>query len=448
MMYMYLRADTDLTQDPPPSLRGTKMRKISVRLHEKLPDLQQHKVWAEIDTSALKYNFRTLQNSVRSYLPGTDMIAVVKADAYGHGIAPCSIALYEEGCRHFAVSCIDEAIALREVLDTLHTDTSAEATILILGYTIPEQAYLLAKYRIATALLSPEYARELDRSAKAQNVRVDVHIALDTGMNRIGFSACFDSENIRPTIEEIAKVYQLSGLRVQGLFTHFARADEKQTEVMKKSSHVMTQYSRYLDVVNGLAEIDLRPPVCHVCNSAAAMRFPEAAASGNLSDLVNGRKIDGFDAVRLGIMLYGVRPSEYVPCKLRPVMKLCTVITHINTLHPGESVSYGGTFISDTQRTIATLPIGYADGFVRAFSGADVTVHTSGGDFRVPIVGRICMDQCMIDITNIPCEVKLGDVVTMFGIDPSDLEALSARAGTIEYESLCLISARVARIVI
>lgn len=423
-----------------------------VKLHEKLPYLAKHKLWAEIDISALKYNYRVLRDGVNKYLPDTKMMAVVKADAYGHGIEPCATALYEEGCRCFAVSCIDEAIALREVLDGMEDKSSIrDSKIIILGYTLPTQATLLAKYRIATAILDMDYAEKLDRAAKDAGVTVDVHIALDTGMNRVGFTAQ-GFETGEHTPEEVAdgieKIYSLSSLNITGMFTHFARADEEYGDVMREGSHTLTQYGRYARVLNCLLKRGHKLGLCHVCNSAATVRFPEMVANGRLASFVGEENVCGMDAVRLGIMLYGVRPSEHISNDLRPVMSLKTIVTHIHTLQVGESVSYGGCFKSDTPRRIATLPVGYADGFVRAYSGAEVTVHTKDGDFRAPIIGRICMDQCMIDITDMPDSVKVGDTVTLFGESRGDIEALAARAGTIEYECLCLISARVPRVLV
>jgi alanine racemase len=167
---------------------------------------------------------------------------------------------------------------------------------------------------------------------------------------------------------------------------------------------------------------------CHACNSAAAVRFPEFA----------------LDGVRFGILLYGVCPSEHVEVCTKPVMSLHTVISHLHKLNVGETVSYGGNYSSDEERTIATLPIGYADGFMRAFSGFNVTVQTSLGNFKAPVVGNVCMDQCMIDVTGIPASIC--DKVTIFGNDRMDLTRLAKLANTIEYEVLCLISARVPRI--
>jgi alanine racemase len=223
-----------------------------------------------------------------------------------------------------------------------------------------------------------------------------------------------------------------------GLFTHFAKADEDYAAEMEHPhSATMIQYDRYRQVLEGLAHRGIRPRLCHVCNSAAAIRFPRALPEGCL------------DAVRLGINLYGYGvdfppEADAAPRHTVPVMKLETVVTHTHTLVPGESVGYGGTFSSDSPRALATLPVGYADGWIRDLTGATVTFHTPAGDVTAPIVGRICMDQCMADVTGLP--VSVGTRVTLFGDTSDQLEALAARAHTITYELLCLITARIPRV--
>ena len=247
------------------------------------------------------------------------------------------------------------------------------------------------------------------------------HIALDTGMNRIGFSAQ-SSEEIAQAVEEIARLTALSGIAVEGLFTHFACADEGDAG----EAATDRQVRRFRAVKEGLEARNISL-FCHVCNTAAAVTHPEY----------------GMDGVRFGIALYGASPSEEVPLNLSPVMKLKTVVSHLHDLLPGEAVSYGGKFSAADAREIATLPIGYADGLLRACAGAEVTVHTASGDRKAKIVGRICMDQCMLDVTGLG--VRPGDGVTIFGQEPAELHALAKRAGTIDYECLCLISSRVPR---
>lgn len=381
------------------------------------PILSSHKTWAEIDLSALRQNYRTLR-ALACGETGRRPIAVVKADAYGHGASRCVAALMDEGCDFFAVSCIEEAMAVRAVCPPGRVD------VLLLGYTLPGEAALLAAHDIIQTVFSRDYAEQLSAAAAAAGVRVRVHVKLDTGMNRIGFLTA--SADLDETAAAIAAIAADPHLALCGLFTHFARADERDP------APIDAQFARYRAVVDRLPALGVDPGLRHVCNSAAACRYP----AGRL------------DAVRLGIMLYGVPPSRdfdaVCPVPLIPVMRLCTRIAHLHTLAPGEAVSYGGHFTADTPRTIATLPVGYADGFVRAFDGASVSVATADGPREAPIVGSICMDQCMLDVTGVGAAV--GDTVTLFGDCPERLRALAVRAGTIDYEPLCLISGRVPRV--
>jgi alanine racemase len=413
-----------------------------VHLHESFPLLPGLRARAVIDTAALTRNYEALLAPVRAVSPSTYAIAVVKADAYGHGIRPVVGALLEAGCHSFAVACLEEAVALRRLLRELCAGRASdrENDILVLGYTAPENAPILAVYSVATALISEDYTRRLLEHARRARVVVKGHIALDTGMNRIGFPA-HTEEEIACTLEALKALTaegaptDEGGLIPDGLFTHFSRADEDfDTEMLDSRSMTMRQYGRYLAVLEGLTAAGIRPRVCHVCNSAASVRFPATHPEGCL------------DAVRLGINLYGYGvelPDGDAPA-LCPVMRLETVVTHIHGLLPGETVGYGGDFSADTPRTLATLPIGYADGWIRAFSGAVVTFHTDGGDVTAPIVGRVCMDQCMVDVTGLP--VTVGTRVTLFGHSSAELEALAERAGTIPYELLCLITARIPRV--
>ena len=393
------------------------------RLYAGLPIVREARTWAEIDLDALCENYRTVTAHLRAQAGReVPVICVIKADAYGHGAGSVARALLDEGCRTFAVSCIDEGEELRGVCRRMRIN----ANILVLGYTRPSLAKRLAKNDLITALVSTEYAAELSRHAAEAGVTVRAHIKLDTGMNRIGFPVRTEGE-ISAAIHDIAHIRALKGLSIEGMFTHFARADEEGTS--KASGLTLTQRERFLAVREGLRVLGIDGFFCHVCNSAAAIRFPEFAD----------------DAVRVGISLYGCEPSEALKTlSLRPVMRLHTLVSHLHTLPAGETVSYGGTYSADTVRRIATLPVGYADGFLRAYSGASVRIETREGEIRAPIVGRICMDQCMVDVTDLP--VAVGDKVTLFGAEPEDIRDLARRAGTIPYEVLCLISARVPRL--
>lgn len=390
----------------------------SFRLYSGIPSLPDGKVWAEINTQALADNYRILCDKT----PEVRHICVVKADAYGHTSAICVDTLLEAGCDFFAVSCIEEAIEVRK--RCCMKDRFAE--ILILGYTDPKHAKTISKNNIIQAVVDEDHGAALIREATVIGCRVRVHIALDTGMNRIGLCARNDKECMRAA-DAVRALTAEEHLSVEGLFTHFSKADEEEASVFAPESHTRIQAKRFMTVQSLLKDSGIEL-FCHACNSSAAVRFPEYA----------------FDGVRLGILLYGVRPSQHICAETAPVMSLHTVISHIHGLTTGESVSYGGRYVAMSDIVIATLPIGYADGFLRAYEGAEVTVHTRFGDRKTPIIGRICMDQCMVDLTGIPAEI--GDKVTVFGGDPESLSALAALADTIEYEVICLISGRVPRI--
>ena len=405
-----------------------------IRLHESLPLPCCPRVWAEVSREALAHNWQDLCAHIRRCCPRTEAMAVVKADAYGHGILPVVGTLLDVGCRMFAFACMEEAIAAREIIRETLPDS--DCTLLVLGYTPPVDAAILAEYAITTAILSEDYAQALSDAATRAGVTVTCHIAVDTGMNRIGIPA-YDEKDAPAVAGIIRDVCNLPGLDVTGVFSHPARADEDLAAVMAEHSRTMCQYRRFRTVRKAVKSLHLhgKPLLFHLCNSAAAVRFPDAVPEGCM------------DAVRLGISLYGYGMDlpDGTPISNRPVMRLMTTVVHIHTLPVGESLGYGGTYTADTPRTIATLPVGYADGLLRALSGAYVTVHTAKGNIKAPIVGRICMDQCMIDVTDL--DVRVNDRVTIFGQTPDELLALSRQADTIPYELLCLLTARVPRII-
>lgn len=394
------------------------------------------RAYAVIDREALVHNYTVLTRGIPS--PDTAPMAVVKANAYGHGADTVTEALWQAGCRHFAVATLEEALQIKAFFE--RAPRRSPTLLLVLGYTPPDGVPLASARDITLTCVSFDHAEALSRAATAAHVTVSCHVALDTGMNRIGLPAQTHGE-LDTAIEDTAHIMTLGGLRVTGMFTHFALADEDYEAAVSPDSHTMRQYRRYRTVYEGLCKRGLRPAFCHVCNSAASSRFPSL-----IPEIC-------FDGMRLGISLYGygVSPAPHQSYALRPVMRLCTRVVHLHTLHPGETVSYGGRFSTDTPRTVATLPIGYADGFRRGFEGGLVTVHTSRGDRSAPLIGRICMDQCMLDVTGLP--VAVGDEVTLFGAATSanvapqaSLEALCDRTDTIPYEILCQITARVPRI--
>lgn len=385
------------------------------RLYSSLDTAEFVQKYARVDLSALRSNYRILRGTLIARAPSLRTVAVVKADAYGHGAEACVRALLQEGCDFFAVSCIEEAIAVRRACAT--------ADILILGYTEPRAAELLAEHALIQTVTSASYAERLDEAARGIGTCVRVHAAINTGMNRIGLNAR-EHEEIFSAAEELLHIGALASLDLCGMFTHFSNADE---ETPLGEELTARQLSRYRALRAEIERRGLFIPFHHVCNSAAAVR--------GVAEL--------FDGARLGILLYGACPSLSGELKLSPVMRLCARIVHVFRLPAGERVGYGGEFLSDREREVAVIGIGYADGWLRAYAGANVRITTPSGAHDVPLIGRICMDQCMLDVTGIGARV--GDTVTLFGDGREQLAALSARAGSIDYESLCLVSSRVPR---
>lgn len=379
---------------------------------------------AEIDLSALKHNFLVLKNRIKAASPNTEPMCVVKADAYGHVAEFCVPALYEAGARSFAVSSIEEAEQIFAILDKKNC---VAGSILILGYTPPESenVKLLARHKITQAVYSLEYANALSDEVKKlhslgvldEGDGIRCHIKLDSGMNRLGFDTHADSaEN---TVNEILEVSKLSGIRIDGVFSHFACADDADKD------HSYAQFNRYNTIVEQCEQKGVTFACKHICNSAGALRFPDMYQ----------------DMVRLGIVLYGLSPSELAFDKeLIPVMRLKSRIAHIHKLHAGDCVSYGAEFCAEKEMTVATIPIGYADGFLRGYKNGTVMV----GSTPVKLLGRVCMDQCMIDVTDI--DVNIGDYVYIFDESGENIKRLCAAAGTINYEAICLVSKRVKRV--
>ena len=375
---------------------------------------------AEIDLGVLGQNFQACLQKINASSPTARILAVVKADAYGHGTEPCVRALLGAGCDFFAVSCIEEALAVRSVC----RDEKKEADILILGYTTPKYARELTENNLIQTLLSPCYANELAKAVKNENLPpLTVHVAVDTGMGRIGYPARTEKE-IAQTACDILSLKEETAFEVCGMFTHFARADEELASSKEKTTLQATRYRRLKEK---LEESGMTIPFHHVSNSAAALTRPD----------------DIFDGVRLGLALY--TPPTYTPKRLnlQPVMHLSADVVHIQTIPAGESVGYGGRFTALNDTVIGVLPIGYADGIPRSLRGATLSLRTRDGIFPVKIIGSVCMDQCMIDLSGIPAYV--GDRVSFFGHTKASLSALAEHAGTIPYELLCAISPRVPR---
>ena len=372
------------------------------------------RTWAEISLDNLEHNYRAL----RARTPqGCKFLGVIKADAYGHGAVPVSGTLSELGCEYLAVSNLEEAVQLRR--------GGIRTPILILGYTPPEYADTMVFMDLTQEIHSIDYARALEERLRGTNYILNVHLKLDTGMGRIGFLAYGDHSEL----PQLAAFSQLTHLRVEGVFTHFSVADSRRED---DERYTALQYARFCDALVGLDSYGIRPTLRHCANSAVTILHPEFS----------------LDMVRGGIALYGCAPD--VDCEglldLRPVMTLRTTIAQIRDVAAGTPISYGRTFTAPRDLRMAVLPIGYADGLSRGLSGK-VSFRLRGQD--VPVIGRICMDMCMIDITSVS-DAKVGDELTLFGYDEDGVrvpvERLAQASGTISYEILCTLSKRIARL--
>ncbi len=379
----------------------------------------KYKNTAYIDTAALADNFRVIRDKAAP----AEVIAVVKADAYGHGIACAATVLGNAGCTFFAVSSEEEAVELRRI----EAENGRHPSIIILGHILPENAWTMAEHDILCTAVSYDNAVLLDRVMAGSPHKLTVHIKLDTGMNRVGFPA--DDANREKTIEQIKEIAGFENLRIGGIFTHFSCADTDLTG--DDTGYTTLQLDRYNKTVDALTAAGIHVGIRHAANSAAILGLPSAH----------------FDAVRAGIILYGLSPSgdkqEAVRAGLKPVMKLCACVAHIHQVPSGDKISYGGTYTAENDRTVAVIAAGYADGYLRAFQGCPVMI----GHRTYPSIGRICMDQFMVDITGHEREVGVGQEATLFGGDDGGLlETLASAAGTINYEILCGISKRVKRV--
>lgn len=372
------------------------------------------RTWAEISLDNLNHNYQALRANVPS---GCRFLGVVKADAYGHGAVPVSRHLTELGAEFLAVSNIEEAAQLRYA--------GIRGPILILGYTPPEHAEYLAKMGLRQEIHSLAYAQALNERLKGLKRRIRIHLKLDTGMSRLGFFA-YDHEE---TVDQIKAISQMDSLQIEGIFMHFPVADSIDGA---DANFTHTQFERFTSMLSALEGVGVRPEIRHCCNSGGYILYPQYA----------------MDMIRPGISTYGIYPSGDLRSMidLKPVMSLRSTIFQIRDYEPNITVSYGRTYTTRAEpEKIAVVGIGYADGLCRSFSN-NISFLLHGK--RVPQVGRICMDMCMIDITRVP-DAKVGDVVTVFGTDGDDMievDSLSGRLNTIPYEILCGINKRIPRI--
>lgn len=374
------------------------------------------RTWAQINLDAIDNNILQIKSILK---PGTKLCATVKADCYGHGYEFTAAAMRDAGADWFAVSNLAEAIQLRRA--------GLSNPILILGYTPPDKAAELVYNDISQAVYSYEYARSLSMEAVRAGVKVNAHIKIDTGMTRIGF-LYHDSVENAPEIEKIAEMCGLEGLYPEGIFTHFADADTIDGELFTR-----LQYELFCTAVDSLTQLGVKFDIRHCSNSAAILNFPEM----------------NFDMVRAGLILYGHYPSSCVrrPIKLVPVMELKTVISMVKEIPAGTPVSYGGTYVTPSPKTVATVPIGYADGYPRRVSNK---MYMLVNGKKAPVLGNVCMDQTVLDVTGIDgvCD---GKPVTVFGADNGEyleVEKIAESAGLINYEILCGLSRRVPRVYI
>lgn len=369
---------------------------------------EKQRTWAEVSVSALEHNYRTL----RAMLPEScRLLGVVKSNAYGHGAVRVGQKLVELGCEMLAVACLEEALELREA--------GIAAPILILGATQPELARQVVEHDITQAVFTMELAGALSHAAAELGKKARVHIKLDTGMSRVGVLA----HDAQQAAKEVAGLCALPHLRAEGIFTHFANADGDE-------EYTMLQFTRFLDVISKLEKnYGIMFAIRHCANSAATLQYP----------------CTHLDMVRPGIAMYGHYPDP--ACGgldgpgLVPVMSVYTRAAAVRDVPAGTPVGYGCTKLVERDTRLAVLPIGYGDGFFRLLSNR-FWVEFAGR--RAPILGRICMDMCMVDVTDLP-QVKAGDVATVFGTD-KPLEEAADLLGTIQYELLCDVSPRVPRV--
>ena len=369
---------------------------------------QKMRTWTEICLENLEHNYRALRSGLQS---GCKLMAVVKANAYGHGAVRVAQKLEELGVDMLAVAALDEALELRVC--------GIKTPILVLGVTPPEFADEVVNNDITQAVADYESAKAVSDAAIAAGVCAKIHLKVDTGMSRLGVPV----NDVKQAAEELVPICALPGLQAEGIFTHFARADEDE-------EFTMLQFTRFLDLVEELKTAHgIEFQIRHCAASAAMLNYP----------------CTHLDMVRPGIVLYGHYPHP--DCAgldgpgLLPMMTLKSRVVSVKELSAGSAVSYGGTYVLERDSRVAVLPIGYADGLSRSLSGK-MEVLLNG--HRVPQIGRICMDLCMVDVTDLP-EVKPGDVATIFG-EELPLEEQAESAGTIQYELLCAVSRRVPRI--
>ena len=362
--------------------------------------------WVEINLDHLKHNFNALKN-----LAGTSkMMGVVKADGYGHGAVEIARELAVLGVDYLAVATLDEAVQLREADITL--------PILILGYTPADHIDYCLDYGITPTVYTRDVARKCSDYGEKTHGKANIHIKVETGMGRIGVSP-------DQALDFIQAVGRYPGLEIEGVFTHFSSADEKD------KSYTHYQLSTFNAILESLASHGIKIPLKHAANSPAAISMPESH----------------LDMVRVGLCLYGLYPAPHMQSliALKPVINVKSRVSFIKTVPEGTAISYGRKYVTDEERIIGTLPLGYADGFTRLFTNrAEVLIHGQ----RVPVIGAVCMDQTMFLGDKVP-EAKMGDEVVIIGHQGNEaitVEELADKMGTINYEMVTMLDQRVPRL--
>ena len=375
-------------------------------------DAQMKRTWAEVDFDKLAHNYHALRGLAPA---GTKYLGLVKADAYGHGAVPVAKKLEELGADYLGVACLDEAIEVREA--------GVKTPILILGCTSSIYAAELVKYNITQACYDLEYAKELSAGAQKAGGTITVHIQCDTGMTRLGFMCHEDT--MEKSASEIIEAVKLPGLKAEGIFTHFSDSDGSE-------EYTMLQCGRFQDIIQRVRDLGYEFEIRHCANSAATLLYPATY----------------LDMIRPGIVQFGHFPDakmDHALCDLVPVLELKSRVATVRDVPANTPVSYGRTNTLTRPSRLAVIPVGYGDGFCRGFSNK-LTVLINGK--KLPIVGRICMDMCMVDVTDAP-DVKEGDVAILYGSDGTNDQPVEAGAeimNTISYELLCVLTKRIPRI--
>ena len=365
----------------------------------------KHRIWAEVDLDAIEHNYRVICAQAES-----PVLCVVKADAYGHGAVPVARRLQATGAPYFAAATVPEAVELRE--------GGITKPILILGYVDTADMDTIARYHITAPVYDRETAQLLSEAAARTGEQITVHYKLDTGMTRLGFPAWERAQ----TVQDILDCAALPGLRSEGIFTHFAVSD-----VPAGETYTELQYQRFAGVCGDLRQRGLDLPLRHCANSGGIQFYKNMHCT----------------MTRAGIILYGYRPDDSVPpvLDLRPAMTVKARVVQVRDIPEHTTVSYGRTYETDRPTRMAVVSIGYADGYLRTGSGR---AHMLINGQRVPVLGRICMDMCMVQLPE-DAAVHRGDEVTVFGPAGWTAENVAEAAGTISYEVVCAVSRRVPR---